>query len=146
MTGEPQPEAPRRTLVGNLWPMSGPEAATRASRHGFWAAVFNIGLTATVFVLALGGGNLHGQTLTREMAIVTGVELALFLPIVWGLWRHSFLAAASAFIIYVASEALAWGWLGFRPDYFSMIVLVCFTLFLADGIRGTLALQRLSRG
>ena len=139
------PDPGRGNLFGNLWPLTDPEAAVRASRHGFWAAVFNIGLTATVFVLALSGGNLHGRALTEEMAMVTGVELALFLPIAWGLWRHSALAAAAALVVYLASEALAWGWQGIRPDVFSMIVVACFTLFFADGVRGTVALARLAR-
>lgn len=139
------PDPDGRKPWGGLWPLTDPEAAVRASRHGFWAAVFNIGLTATVFVLALSGGNLHGRPLTQEMALVTGVELALFLPIAWGMWRHSPLAAVAGFTVYIASEALAWGWLGLRPDYFSMIVLVCFSLFFADGIRGTVALARLGR-
>ena len=141
---------PGRGAGGNplagLWPITDPVAAARASRHGFWAAVFNLGLTATVFGLALAGGNLHGRPLSQEMALVTGVELALFLPIAWGLWRHNPFAAAAAFVVYLASEALAWGWQGLRPDVFSLIVLACFTLFFADGIRGTLALARLSRG
>ena len=145
MTGNHDQGKSGSSRWGGLWPITDPAEATRASRHGFWASIFNMLLTATVFVLALSGGNLLGRPLSDEMAMVTGIELALFVPIAWGLWRHIFIAAVAALVIYLASEALAWGWLGLRPDIFSMIVVACFALFLADGVRGTLALAKISR-
>lgn len=138
---------PRRSMRDTWWPAADtPAAAHKTSRHGFWAAVINIGLTATVFVIALGGGNLRGMPLTQDMAILSGAELALFVPIAWGLWRHMPVAAIAALAIYAASEVAAWTWLNLKPDIFAMLLVFCFVLFFAHGVRGSLAVQRFQRG
>ena len=128
------------------WPsVDTPAAAHKTSRHGFWAAVINMLLTATVFVIALGGGNMRGLPLTQDMALLSGIELVLFLPIAWGLWRHVPAAAVAAPVIYLASEAAAWLWLNLKPDTFAILLVCCFVLFFTHGVRGSLAMSRFGR-
>jgi hypothetical protein len=134
---------PRRSARDTWWPaVDTPATASKTSRHGFWAAVINILLTGTVFVIALGGGQLRGAPLTIDMVYLSGAELALFVPIAWGLWRHMPVAAIAALLIYAASEVAAWTWLNLKPDIFAILLVICFVLFFTHGVRGSLALSR----
>lgn len=137
---------PPRNMRDTWWPrVNTPAEAARASRHGFWAAVINVILTATIFFIALGGGNLRGIPLTQDAAILSGIEAALFLPIAWGLWRHSWIAAAAALVFYCASEVAAGLWLKIWPDTFATLLVVCFLVFFTHGLRGSFALSRMAR-
>jgi hypothetical protein len=110
------------------------DAAKKASRQGFWACVWVMGVTTLFIVLGIAGIRIAGAPDYRSF-----LDVAVFGFVAFGIWRLSRIAACCGLAAYIAERLAA-------PFYSgAAIMIVVFTLMFVNGIRGTWAYHRLRR-
>lgn len=119
------------------WPsVDTPDAAARATKQAFWAAVLVAGLTGSFALMAAAGVGV-----VQEIGINTGalVDAGLFAVIALGLWKQSRAAAWAGLALYGFERIYAWSTTGAG----SPLIPIIFILAFIGGVRGTAALARM---
>lgn len=123
------------------WPdVADVQSAEKASRAGYWAAVFVASVTALVASVAL---YLH-----RSVLGIDGfgfVDAVIFAGIAFGIYRMSRVVAVLGLIFYLVERLYAIANAS-NASASANVMTVILTLQFVHGIRGTFAYHQLTRG
>ena len=119
-----------------FWPtIVNQETAQKASRSGFWAAVFIAVVSGGAGALAYANINILNLS---SLAMIDGL---IFAVIAFGIYKNSRVASVAGLFMYIVQRIDMWSQYGPKNPAMALI----FILFFVNSIRGTFAYRKYSK-
>jgi hypothetical protein len=111
-----------------VWPhITDADSAKKASRQGYWACAFIVGITLLFVVLSLFGKGL------LDVGLSALLDVLVFMIIGWGIYKMNRFAAVVGLFFYLFERILTWAEYGHGGPGTTAIICLMFV----NAVRGT---------